>query len=88
MTRRPTPQLFDVEIAPSARQEFELLAPRAALAVHSFLRTVMRRQPEKYGVRLRGGLRGLFLARRADFQLTYSVDHAAHKVAILRIEPR
>lgn len=88
MTRRPLPQLFHVEIAPSALQEFDRLAPRTALAVHSFLRTVMRRQPLKHGVRLRGGLKGLFLVQRADFQLTYSVDHAAQKVSILRIEPR
>lgn len=85
--RRP-PQLFEVVIAPEAQHEFELLPPRIASAVHRFLLTAMREDPEKHGVRMRGAGKGRWLVQRPDFQIVYTVDHAARRVSILRIESR
>ena len=88
MTKRPTPQLFRVDIAPDAQREFHLLPPRVAQAVHRLLRTTMREDPENQGVRIRGQIKGYFLAWRSDFQIVYTVDHVGYTVSILRVEAR
>jgi mRNA-degrading endonuclease RelE of RelBE toxin-antitoxin system len=89
MTKRPSPQLYTVHLAPQVLRQFDTLHPRAARAAYGLLRTGMREQPEKHGVRLRGhNMKGLLLATKADFEITYKVDHAEHTVSILRLEPR
>ena len=88
MTRQPPSPLYVVHIAPDAWEGCALLPPRVARAALSFLRTHMREQPEKHGVRLCGALKGWLLVKRANFKIIYTVDHGAHTVSILRIEPR
>lgn len=89
MTKRPSTQLYTVLLAREVLQEFDALSPRAARAAYRLLRTGMREEPEKHGVRLRGqNVKGLLLVERANFQITYKIDHAELTVSILRIDPR
>ena len=86
MTKQPAPRLFQIQFGMEAEQQFDLLPPRAARALHNLLRTTMRQDPEGEGLRVRGHAKGFFLATRNDFQIVYKVDHVRHIVEVLRIQ--
>lgn len=79
---------YEVRISPAARAGLEVLPGRIAAAAINYIRTHLRRDPERAGVEMRATLKGTFVARRGQYRIVYRIDEPAGCIDILQILPQ
>lgn len=73
---------------PAARTIQCGLPEAVAAAVTEFITGSLLEDPQRVGKQLRGELEGCYAARRGAYRMVYRIDHAAHRVIVLRVEHR
>jgi len=79
---------WEVQLAPSAIRGLDRLPPRIATAVVEFITTTLPTNPERMSKELRGDLEGFRSARRGDYRVLFSLEHATGVLVVIRIAHR
>jgi mRNA-degrading endonuclease RelE of RelBE toxin-antitoxin system len=73
---------------PAARALSERLPEPVAAAVIEFITTTLIREPRRVGKPLRGGLAGIWSARRGTYRVLYRIAEDRREIIVLRIDHR
>lgn len=73
---------------PARRALTERLPETVAAAVIDFLTTALVQRPRRVGKPLRGGLAGVWAARRGTYRVLYRLREEEREVVVVRIEHR
>jgi mRNA-degrading endonuclease RelE of RelBE toxin-antitoxin system len=80
---------YDLVVTPPAARALADQLPEAvAAAVIEFLTTTLITEPRRVGKPLRGGLTGIWSARRGTYRILYRIREDPREVIVLRIEHR
>jgi mRNA interferase RelE/StbE len=77
-----------VVTAPAARAIREKLPEAVAFAVIDFITGPLLDNPKRVGAPLRGGVGGIWSARRGTYRVLYRVDEDNREVIVLRVGHR
>lgn len=78
----------EVVVTATARRDLEGITPRIVPAIIEFIFGDLAANPRRVGKALQRELMGLFGARRGPYRILYSIDDAAQRVVIFRIDHR
>lgn len=80
---------YELVLTPPARRALAGKLPEpVATAVIDFLTTALVANPQRVGKELRGGLSGVWSARRGTYRVLYRINDSPREVVVLRIEHR
>ena len=88
MSDRPAEEYELVVSGPAARALDTDLPEAVAGAVAELLTSALVREPRRVGKPLRGGLAGIWSARRGTYRVLYRILDDRREVVVLRIEHR
>lgn len=74
---------YEVLVTPQAVRDLGALPEKVRPAILEAIYGSIANEPERAGKRLQRELAGLFSARRGDYRIIYSVDHAGKQVIVL-----
>jgi mRNA-degrading endonuclease RelE of RelBE toxin-antitoxin system len=79
---------YEVEITPEGLRHLNRLPDKVRAAVLEAIFGSIAEDPRRAGEPLRGGLEGLYSARRGEFRVIYGIDEAAGIVLLHRAQHR
>ena len=82
------PEYELVVTGPAARAIQRFLPEAVAVAVIDFITGPLLDDPKRVGAPLRGGLEGVWSARRGTYRILYRVDDEQREVIVLRVGHR
>jgi len=79
---------YEVEITPEGLRHLNRLPDKVRAAVLEAIFGSIAENPQRAGKPLRGGLEGLYSARRGEFRVIYEIDEPAGVVLVHRAKHR
>jgi len=79
---------YEVEITPEGLRHLNRLPDKVRAAVLEAIFGSIAENPQRAGKPLRGGLEGLYSARRGEFRVIYEIDEAAGVILVHRAKHR
>ena len=79
---------YEVIFAATARRDMRRIPPRIVPAIIEFVFGDLARTPRKVGKPLTAELEEPYSARRGPYRILYSINDAADRVEILRVDHR